>query len=358
MKQIRDIKPIHPTKPDDLFITCSSFEDRCLGVVQYGGEYRCAEAILIRFRPKKPNTMQDRRRAANFDELQRFIEGHSSQSHVIYTERHNPHALGLLAAEQVHSWNKPGLNVTIDISCFTRIQLLFVLRHFFSLPDTEIRLLYSVPTYYGSLENKDLTSDYDRVFVLPFSYGLYERESLLQDRVLIMSLGHDGGRALYAWRYLDPKTTVLVLPRSKHSPELTMVALRKNRELVQHLEMGDTNFSRYDADSHDISSAREMFEGIINQYGREESKTLYFMPGGPKPITVGLALAACRSFTPIYIVYPVPRTYSNAYSVGIEGMLEEQLNTHKLFERMAQGQGLFGAAYVGNYDTPSFEISR
>jgi hypothetical protein len=343
MKPVSEIETINVDRPDDLFVACTSFEDRCLGVIYYGEAYSCNEAALIRFQAKKPNSLQEKRKGANLDLLNQYFDTHSSHHHLVITERYNPHAMGLLAAKNIPLWNRPGSSVTIDISCFTRIQLLFLLRHFLSLPDTKVRLLYSVPTYYGSIENKDLTSDYDRVFVLPYSYGLYEQESLLQERALIMSLGHDGGRALYAWRFLDPKNTVLILPTSKVSPELTTLALRKNRDLVQHLEMGDTSFQRYNVESFDIADATKTFQTIIRNYGHNEGKALYFMPGGPKPIIVGLALAARDAITPIHIAYPIPRTYNNAYSTGIDRVLEYRLHTSELHNTTMEGVGLFGA---------------
>lgn len=333
MNQINEILSIDPGRDDDVILTCASFEDRCLGLKIYGNSYRCSQAVLIRFRSKK-NSIQDRRRAANFEELRDYLHVRTSELHMVETERHNPHSLGLALTEEIPCWNGHGLRVTVDISCFTRVQLLFLLRHLLSLPGILLRILYSVPTYYGSLENKELAFDYDKMLVLPFSFGSYEQESLSPERVLVISLGHEGGRALYAWRFLDPKSTVLIFPGSRHSPDLSAVVMRRNRELIQRLEMGDASFSSETVDSHDIESARLSFENILLKCAAEGGeRALYFMPGGPKPVAVGLALAARDTKVPIYLAYPVPRTYSNAYSAGLARILEHRVGTPSELER-------------------------
>jgi hypothetical protein len=351
MKQISVVRSVDPLESDDLFISCASFEDRCLGMTVYGGGYACKDAVLIRFRTKRPNSIQDRRRAANFEEIYKYLISKSLRVYVLDTERHNPHSLSLSLEDvvaTVAARTGPRMKITVDISCFTRVQLLFTLRRLFAIRGAELRILYSVPTYYGSLENKELAFDYDRMLMLPFSLGNYGAESLSPDRVLVISLGHEGGRSLYAWRYLDPKFTTLIYPGSRHSPDLFAVVMRSNRQLIQRLEMGDPSFKAVTIDSHDIESARNTCSEIIEDVERSDgSRALYFVPGGPKPISVGLAMATCTAKAPVYIAYPVPRTYSNAYSAGLARMLEHRIQTSDLLGVEAAGSERIVPASAG-----------
>jgi hypothetical protein len=241
---------------------------------------------------------------------------------VIECERHNPFSLAEQARDRLDFWDKPAMSVTIDLSCFTRLQLLFVLKQFLGRGNFRLRLLYSKATYYASLERKELGSGYDRIVILPFN-AAGEVEPLMEENVLVASLGHEGGRALNAWRYLDPRHTILIEPHSPEAPDLLAVTKRQNRVLLDKLSIGHPGFEGVPLPATDIAAARKRFVDVLQRCEeRPMPRAVYFTPGGPKPIAAGFALAALRSNVSVYVADPPPTDYSAGYSVGFSGMYQ------------------------------------
>jgi len=324
MKQVTSLSALDPGRPDDLLVTCCSFEDRCLGLMRVAGaDYRAAQSLLLVFRSAKPHPAIDRQRRNNLRALEGFMLQRSQYAKTATVGRYNPFELELLFEEAEIERRIRGGTVSIDISCFTRIQLLFALRLILSAVPREIRLLYTTPSYYASLDRKPLAFGFDGMLFLPYVAGGARADLLGAENFLIAGLSHEGARCLVAWHSLEPARTSLFLPDNPRSPDVTSVTERQNEQLLQRNRAGDTRVS---VTRVNPLRMKEMINGVSatldDLHLRDDTATISMVPSGPKPLVAAMAISAHRMQIPVCVAYPLVSGYDPAYSSGIGGVYE------------------------------------
>lgn len=186
--------PINNSSPDDLFISCGSFEERFLGVPsKIKGKFP-KKFILFRFKEPK----------YRINELIREAEGYLSIEK--YTDRYYTiiveHGKSLDSILELHEYIKKNelndFTITIDISTFTKdllINLIFYLINFSKVQ--KLRFLYSIPNRYASPQEGWLSTGIKKIHYPPMCWNEW---SPLKDNLLIIILGFEEIRA---WSLID-----------------------------------------------------------------------------------------------------------------------------------------------------------
>jgi len=322
MHRIKTISTIRDSAPDDLFITCESFEDRCIGAVSLLGNYQTKACLIVSFLSRLRNPRGESKRRKNMTDMLRILSDNNigAKPIRIKVDPYNPLDLLLsLRSELAEAGvDVSDASITIDISCFTKIQLLFLLtfiqRH---VGRGAMRLLYTLPSYYGSLDRRDLAIGYDRLMIAPFANSK-PRELTNRGLAMIMLLGHEGSRAMHAWSEMEPESTTLVKATSLGDPEPVNIAERQNQTLLSKAREGQNDFTLRTCPDRGLSQGIELFRTITAGYTTKPVERIAFVPMGPKPLVAAFALSTYNNGNaPIDIVYPVPQAYDSGYSVGI-----------------------------------------
>jgi hypothetical protein len=322
MKRVDRLRAMSSAGPDDVLVTCASFEDRCLGLTKLGEDYRSRSAFVIRYTAAKAQSAIDRRRQANAKELCEYLGRRAEKVREVLVSRYNPFELEL---ELDDLWELSGTavrHVTVDMSCFTRVQLVYFLLRLLRIPHIKVRLLYSRPLYYASARNRPFAGGSDGMLFLPFESHPVRMAPIGADNVLIAALGHEGERTLVAWRLLDPVRTVLLLPWSKEAPDLTRTAEKENAQLLERIACGDTTTTLRRVSPTSIGATVKALTAAFEDLEmRDKEVSVALMPGGPKPVVAALVIAAMSTGMSSYIAYPLVAGYDPAYSSGFSDML-------------------------------------
>ena len=320
--RVEAVSPLSDTEGDDLFVACESFEDRAVGATARLRDYHSALAVLVSFQSRTKSAIGERKRKKNMSTLVELLEPTRTTRDLrrIRVDAYNALDLTTALGRELESAaiSLAGARVTVDITCFTKIQLLFFLAFVGRrIKGGTLRLLYTQPSYYGSLDH-DLASGYEGLLVAPFRGATRAPRG---DRLAVVALlGHEGLRTMHAWTEMEPELTILMKPVSVSDPELNTITMRQNEALIERALGGDPDVSMLECKTTAVVDAHKQYLSSIDLCRRAGMSNLGFIPMGPKPLVAAFALAAVTAQEddlPIDIVYPVPHAYDPDYSVGI-----------------------------------------
>jgi len=196
IEKVAQIYPIRGNLPDDLFITCASFEERFLGApTRIRGKFP-KQFVLFRF--SHPN----QRRESLIKNMERTLSlSMHKQGYYQIEVRHGKSVEGVL---ELHSFltekelNTEALHVTVDISTFTKDLLFNLMLYLVShLNIKKLRLLYTIPEGYASPDEGWLSYGIESVHIPPMGWNAW---SPLKYNLLIIILGFEEMRA---WSLID-----------------------------------------------------------------------------------------------------------------------------------------------------------
>lgn len=322
MDRVNAISTIRHSEPDDLFIACESFEDRCIGAISRLNDYKTKLCVVISFLSRTRSPRGERKRKKNMSDMRQMLSQKNigAETRRVKIDPYSPLDLLLtIQAELARSQTDLSrARVTVDISCFTKIQALFLLRFLRDrIGRGTVRLVYTLPSYYGSLDRKNLAIGYDRLVTTPFEK---DEPDVIPDNglAMIILLGHEGTRIMHAWNELEPDRTFLIQAISEGDPEPTNLAVKQNEMLVSKAKEEASDLRLSMCPATDLSGGIALFRSITKQCIREGLHRLAFVPMGPKPLVAAFALGIDgNGHVPIDIAYPVPRAYDPDYSIGV-----------------------------------------
>ncbi|MCI0564767.1 MAG: hypothetical protein MN733_40390, partial [Nitrososphaera sp.] len=235
-----------PELVEDLFITCNSFEERCLGVA--GGfvqDYRARYSCIFRYEANSNEAEQfevDRRK--NFSALSHILAAHTEMPVLpIYCNRQNVgDGIGQFRTLFDDFLSSRGCStITIDITCFTKLYLFELL--YFLVEEAKIsslRFAYNQPKAYG---NAKLTLGISEIFYIPHFGGTFLPN---RETVLIVFLGFETERALGIWEHYEPSKTVVVLADPPMRKDYLDRAKRENAFLITRPGILKVTMNPYD----------------------------------------------------------------------------------------------------------------
>ncbi len=288
--------------PDDLFICCASFEDRCLSSAsKMGIDYRTNFAIIFVIEEPLYKKQVD----TNLYRLQSELGKRTSKGiFVISCQKENP-IDGVSQLKNIWKQCKPrNLEepfITIDISGFTKIYLLELLHYLVIELNLGIPRLF---TQHRRTYQLNLLGGVEQITTIPNFFGSISWE---KQTVLVLLLGFEQERSLAVWKHFNPAKTVALITNPPRYGNLDY--LRYAQENNSHLlSQPSTEVRNVPADNP--YATKNMLEVIYND--TRGSFNMVIGPFGTKPQAVGVFLF-CLEHPKVQVVYSFPVKYTRSY---------------------------------------------
>jgi hypothetical protein len=300
--KIESLERLNKEGPDDLFVCCASFEERCLSSV-----FRFAENFQTRF--SIIFVIEEALYRKEIDHHLNALQGEFAKKTiervlVISCQRQNPmdglaQFRGILKDFQIIGERRP--LITIDISGFTKIYILEILRYLVVELNLRIpRLIHTTQKYSA---NK-LTKGVEQIVTMPHFLGdpFPEKQTLL-----VLFLGFEPERALTVWEHSYPVKTIALQTNPPRNG---------NRKYLKYAQEGNSYLlSRPSVEVRDVPpddphEVRNLLKSIWKETG--DSFNMVIGPFGTKSQTVGVFLFWLEH-REVQIVYSFPIDYTKSY---------------------------------------------
>ncbi|HAV43506.1 TPA: hypothetical protein DCX15_05770 [bacterium] len=306
MLSINKIRPIR--KMDSLFITASSYEERCLKVPELIDGTLSEDSIIFLYNDVADDPIGN----ANHNYIYKILKKRSiNEPNVLSCDFTDPYSLVVEFCKWAEGRRLEEWDISIDISCFTKLHLLLLLKHIGSEDKRGvIRVFYTQPMVYLPMIPGKRRLSYDigeRCFIPYLSSSVRDgREAL------IIFLGMEGLRANRVWEETDPEKTILIMGRPGFTEEMEKISERENKFLLSRV-LYDPSFSQRDCSTLNpwevVYALKEAAEGV---------DTLYIAPCGTQLQTLGIYFfSQIVKGKRIIIAYFPPKKYARPYSEGI-----------------------------------------
>jgi hypothetical protein len=308
LREILKLRSHDAARPDDVFICCASFEERCLGIMRRFDNYECRHAYIIEY--EEPNALRER----NLLEMERRLRTLCPAERVRASEGDPLPAVAKLAREIQARRTEAGGIITVDVSTFTKRHLLLLLKSLDGLGMWDsLRLLYTEPKEYVTDLYLQMSTGVRQIN--PIS-GFINSESLSKPLLLVILLGYEGDRAMALFNAMDPNETLLVVPDPPYHVEWKGRTEHMNRDLITLI--GEERLKR--ADSRDPIRVAEDFSQLLGPDARYALRDWHccVAPLANKPQAVGLYLFWRNNPGRFSVVYAQPLKHNEPfYSEGI-----------------------------------------
>ena len=287
--------------PDDLFICCTSFEDRCLSAItRMGVNYRVRFSVIFVIDEKHHQNLVD----TNLSKIQSMLAKKTSDSiFVIRCQRGDPMD-GMIQLKNIWKRISPKDSedpfVTVDISGFTKVYMLGLLHFLVAEMNMGLpRMVHTSQTYAPSR----LTQGVEQITTIPNFFGSISME---KETLLVLFLGFEPERATSVWKNFNPQRTIAFITAPREGNEEYRRYAEKNN--AQLLAQPGVEVRQAAADNP--FAVRNVLENIS-----EETKGVYNIiigPFGTKPQAVGTFLYWLEH-PKVQIVYSFPVEYTKSY---------------------------------------------
>jgi len=306
------VTTIKEGSPDDLYISCISYEPRTIGLFKkLDSGYKADTGLVITNEQfeKFSKVRENKKEINNILERMAFFNNLNTLSSSI----DNPIKIIIEIDKIIKNRfaDKQKINITFDITTFPRGELLTViyyLRHL-TIIDT-IRILYISPKKYG----KWLSEGYRYSTIPPFFEGppTFEKKT-----ALLILAGFEYDRAVSLIDDVEPSALILGRPHPGTSKEFRdadediITKLKRTRRFTKEI---------YDIPANDPFLCRDSVKEIIQK--NSQSHDFFVVPMGTKIEVLGTYLAYEENPN-FRIIYPVPLIYNVVnYSSGCRDVYE------------------------------------
>jgi len=299
--EVENLLRMNEYGPDDLFICCASFENRCLAAPsKMGTNYRVRFSVIFVIDEPRHQDLVD----SNLYKLQALLSRRTAEGvFVIRCQREDPvGGIGQLKSiwPRCHPKDKEEPFVTLDFSGFTKVYLLGLFHYLVAELNLGFpRILHTTQSYAPSR----LTQGVEQITTVANFFGSISME---KETVLVLFLGFEPERALAVWKNFNPtKTIALITTPRGGNLEYLRYAEKNNLQLLSQPTVEVRNVA-----ADNPYAVRNVLEGIY-----DETKGSYNMvigPFGTKPQTVGVFLFWLEH-PKTQIVYSFPIEYTKSY---------------------------------------------
>lgn len=318
LKEISRLDTVQAGVPDDLFIGCVSFEERCRKALVSGTDYKARYIMLFFYPelgPREKHRVKDNRTIMQQAADERKEKG--GRVEIVRPPRSDARAgfdilVDSLRRLEHDSAGRP-LRITFDITTFTKSYLLVLLRALENAHRADVQLVYVEPAYYTP---ERLTAGVRTVGYVPFYNG---HPSPSRPDLLVIFLGFEGDRAYAIWEHFEPEKSIAFVGNPGYDPTYAECAERLNRTLLDELGV-----ERRDVRARDPDAVCRELEGI---WADHKYYNLLIAPLGTKPETLGVYLfKRSNPDCPAQVVYASAGHYfGEYYSRGSGRMWRGQL---------------------------------
>ena len=300
--EVEHLTRLNEYGPDDLFICCASFEERCLaGALRMGLNYRTNFSIIFVIEEPLYRKQVDN----NLYSLKSMLGAKSSKGVFVISCLRDSPIDGIAQLKNIWNQCRPrdpeNPFITIDISGFTKIYLLQLLNYL--IIDLKLglpRMLHTTQTY---LPTK-LTRGVAQITTIPNFFGSI---SLDKQTVLVLFLGFEPERSLAVWKHFNPAKTITLITNPPRYGNLNYLRYaEKNNSYL--LSQPSVEVRNVPADNP--YAVRKVLEAIYDEI--RGSFNMVIGPFGTKPQAVGMFLF-CLEHPKIQVVYSFPVKYTRSY---------------------------------------------
>ncbi|MDI6752326.1 MAG: hypothetical protein QME07_05685 [bacterium] len=305
---IERVESIRKTESDDLFLTASSFEMRSRRVPVLVDAPAFENSIIFQYQ----DTLDTFEGLVNTDFINSRLKKASCKKPSILQCNYKD-AYGLL--EEFQSWIEEKefvLNekcVTIDITCFTKLHLLLLLKYLRERGrNNQIRILYTEPLIYASMMGRNLSHGTLKPFYIP----LLSNRNGKDKEALLLFLGHEFLRAYHIWHETEPEEIFLLTGEPGFTSEMAEKSRRVNKELINMVNH-DESFSKRECSTTNFVQVKDVLKGIIDELSKKGFGVFYIAPLGTKLQALGIDLLTQElKEGKVIIAYPPPRRYEKS----------------------------------------------
>ena len=288
--------------PDDLFICCASFEDRCVSsTLRMGIDYRTRFAIIFVIEDPLYKGQVD----TNLYRLQTELGKRTSKGiFVISCQKENP-IEGISQLKNIWTQCEPRNSeepfITIDISGFTKIYLLELLHYLVIKLNLGIpRMLHTTQAYLPTKLTQGVTQ-------ITTIHNFFGSLSLEKQTILVLLLGFEPERSVVVWKHFNPsKTIALITNPPRYSNLRYLKYAQENNSYL--LSQPSVEVRNVPADNP--YAVKNVLEAIYND--TRGSFNMVIGPFGTKPQVVGVFLF-CLEHPKVQVVYSYPLKYTKSY---------------------------------------------
>lgn len=295
---------------DDLFICASSFEDRSRRAAELlSPQYRTKQALVVFYR----DTLNHEKGKKNLECIDRCLKKHASKIDGIICDFRNTYSL-ISELERKENEGKLILQskfITIDITCFTKLHLLLLLRYLSWKTKAVFRFVYTEPLTYSTMAGENLS--YGFLELVTVKYKISQTYENKKGSCYIFFIGHEFARTYKAFELLEPERYWIIKGTPGYSLQLELFSQRENEFLIRKAERLKTLKSASTKDPFDVMNClREISQE------EKEKENLVFIPCGTKLQTLGIFMFSqiTHGFN-LIVSYPMPLRYEEkTYSRG------------------------------------------
>ena len=296
-----NIRPINKDK-DDVFVVCTSFEERTTAVIgKFDERYGVVNSFVFKYDEKNRTNLRD----INFGKIMNALREHSKSIFPIICDHHDPldgvfKFKHLCKDRSIELKNK---NITIDITTFTKQYLLVLLKFIEKQDPKSVRLFYTEP------------EDYAVKWEKPLSYGLIDIISVStygghfyveKENLLILQLGYEGNRAYVIWEKLTPHKTIILIGKPSFRNSWEGRVEEFNKKLISKLPKNSVKY----IPTLDPFEVSKNLDNLIEQYSQKFN--IVISPLGPEPQVIGCYLSV-RKHSDVQIIYAIPKFHDEEY---------------------------------------------
>lgn len=301
------IDTIVPNQPDDLFICCTSFEERCITAAsRLAPSYKSRVSCIFRFMPSE--TDQDGfdatrdRNAVKLSVALRDKTLEMSPILVICDKMSTEDGIGQMERILSSLFANGCRTATIDMSCFTKIyfwEVLHLLTKNFSIE--HVQVLY---TQSRSIPTNALTAGAHPPSLIPKFAG---RFSPTRRTLLVGFVGFEPQRAILIYEEFEPERAELFVSNNTERVEYFSRALKANEYILTRPGVRWAQINPYD-----LGAALAVLEQAITSpwLGGNEAKNVIFMSLGTKIQNLAGYLFWCRH-QEVRLAYSFPTRYAS-----------------------------------------------
>ena len=279
MKQIDRVTSTMSGIPDDMFITCGSFEKRCLGSLIKFDNYLTDRFVLFEF--DEPNQVRE----DNLLKMEKILfNAGLKNKYKKISVQHGMIADGILKfheyckSENLLTLSK-GISITLDITTFTKellFDILFYIENFLKIKS--LRLLYTIPEKYALPDEGPLSYGIKNIKVIPFYWNSW---TTTKDDMLMVILGYEEMRAWSLISQFDANVNILFVTKPGSRPVWDMLCENYNQRLLTEKFTIDT------MPAIDPAATISILEERIIKEKLHENYNIFIAPLGTKPQIVG-----------------------------------------------------------------------
>lgn len=331
--EIEELKTLREDRPDDLFITCVSFEERCIKSLLLSENYRAKNIIVFDYHELRHEKGISRVKT-NRKMILEKTRGHVEDEKNIFLmecSRSDPrdgyHQFLEICKILGFSTSSKGLVITIDISVFPKSYLLVLFKAFESLGENRIRAIYTEPAFYYP---ERLTLGVKSIGYVPFYNG---NPSPLKPNLLVIFCGFEGERAYAIWEYVESEKTMAFIGNPGYQPQYPQVARHLNQCLIDVLEREKSKGSKVmEVSARDPDEVCNRLESLWRE---NQNYNILISPLGTKLQALGIYLFTLKTPSAhAQVIYATPQKYfENYYARGSSSVFQYELEMVQKLEK-------------------------